>query len=109
MLERAPHAYPTLLRAVALTARGHAVAIVIGADEDPATDALAQRARLLLHPEDAIVVVPPGSPAPAGVDPTWLVGREAARGVATLYLCRGTHCSLPVTDPGEIASISSIP
>jgi uncharacterized protein YyaL (SSP411 family) len=102
LLERAPHAFPTLLRAVALRHRGLAVALVVGTTGDAATRALAERARRVLRPEDAIVVVAPGEAPPIGVASEWLAGREAIGGRATAYLCHGHACSLPVHDPAEL-------
>jgi len=101
-LVRAPHAFPTLLRAVALRARGLSVAVVIGDPEHSATAALALRSRRMLLPDDAVVVVPPGEPAPTGVDPDWISKREPIAGKPTAFVCRGTVCSLPVTDPDEL-------
>ena len=102
-LERTPHAYPTLVRAVALRARGQSVAVIVPGDSPSETRAMAERARLVLHPDDAILVTTPGATS-SGIDPSWLAGREAREGRATLYLCRGTQCSLPVTELDEIAS-----
>jgi uncharacterized protein YyaL (SSP411 family) len=106
-LERTPHAYPTLVRAVALRARGLSVAVVVGGASEAETEALAARARLVLHPDDAVIVACEDTLA-AGVDPSWLRGREAQGQRAALYLCRGTSCSLPVTEPDEIAGASPI-
>jgi uncharacterized protein len=99
-LERAALAYPTLLRAAALAERGLAVAVVVGDPDDAATAALARAARRALGPEDAVLVAAPGT-RPPGLDPTWLEGRAQSGGRATAYLCRGTECSLPLTDPSE--------
>jgi len=104
-VERVPEAYPTLARAAALAERGVSVAVVVGAGGDPATRALAGRARRVLAPEDAVVVVAPGAPPPAGLDPGWLAGRAPAGGRATAWVCRGTSCSLPVTDPEALAAL----
>ncbi|MEZ4353087.1 MAG: thioredoxin domain-containing protein [Myxococcota bacterium] len=101
-LEETPHAFPTLLRALALRVRGVAVAVVVGAEDDPATRALAARARRVLRPEDAIVVARPGEGAIPGVASDWLAGREAIGGRATAYLCLGRVCSLPVQDPAAL-------
>ena len=98
-LERAPHAFPTLLRGVALRARGVSVAVIIGDPADGRTEALAVQARRVLLPEDAVVVSPPGAEAPRGLDPGWLRDRPMLNGEPTVYVCRGTTCSLPVTDP----------
>ena len=59
---------------------------------------------MVLLPEDAVVLLDPNEPWPAGVAPSWLEGRELARGQPTAYVCRGTTCSLPVTDPDDLAA-----
>jgi hypothetical protein len=104
LLDRAAPAFPTLLRAIALRSRGLSVAIVIGDSEAAATSALAERARRVLRPEDAIVVVAPGAPAPVGVAADWLRGRDATDGRPTAYVCRGTACSLPIHVPAELVA-----
>lgn len=103
-VEQAPHAHPTLLRAVALRARGAAVAVIVGDADDATTGALAERARRVLRPEDAIVVVAPGAPPPPEVAASWLAGRTAVDGCATAYLCVGHACSLPVQDPAALVA-----
>ena len=103
-LERAPQAFPTLLRAIALRARGTSVAVVVGDAEDPGTAALAARARRVLRPEDAVVVAHSGSPLAPEIASDWLDGREALDGRATAYVCLGTMCSLPVQDPAELVA-----
>jgi uncharacterized protein YyaL (SSP411 family) len=105
VLERAAEAFPTLCRVALAAERGLSVAVVLGAPEDPATAALAARARLVLAPEDAVLVLRPGQPAPEGVDASWLAGRDAVGGRATAYVCRGTTCSLPATQPDAIAPL----
>ncbi len=104
LLERTPHAFPTLLRAVALRSRGLAVAVVIGEPERGDTLALAERARRVLRPEDAVIVLAPGARPPQGVASDWVAGRDAKDGRATAYLCRGTTCSLPVHVPSELVA-----
>jgi len=101
-LEKMPHAFPTLLRAIALGCRGLTVAVIVGGTDDADTRTLADRARRVLRPEDAVVVVAPGAPAPKGVSSDWLKGREAIDGRATAYLCHGQTCSLPVHEPSEL-------
>ena len=100
-LERAALGYPTLLRAAVIAERGTSVAVVIGDPADAATHALAQRARLALAPEDAVIVAAPGS-APPGLDAAWLAGRGLVGGRPAAYVCHGTECSLPVTDPAAL-------
>ena len=103
-LEQTPHAFPTLLRAVALRTRGMSVAVIMGDPAAADTRALAGRARRVLRPEDAIVVAMPGRPAVAGIAASWLAGREMLNGQATAYVCHGTVCSLPVQDPAKLVA-----
>jgi uncharacterized protein YyaL (SSP411 family) len=103
-LERAPEALPSLARAALYEARGLAVAVVIGDPDDPATRALAERARRVLAPHDAVLVAAPGE-TPSGVDPDWLRGREPLRGRPTAWVCRGVTCSLPATSPEALVPL----
>ena len=91
---------------MALLARGVSLAIIVGDPKMPDTGALALRARRALLPDDLVVVVPPGADAPAGVDPRWLEGREPVENKATAFVCRGTQCSLPTTNPDDLARIT---
>jgi len=106
-LERVPHAQPTLMRAVALRARGLSVALVVGDAADPATTALALRARRILLPDDAVLVVPSGTSSLPGVASHWLEGRDAIDQRPTAYVCRGRSCSLPTHDPAELRPLES--
>jgi uncharacterized protein YyaL (SSP411 family) len=101
VIEKAPHAFPTLLRAAAVAERGISVAVVVGDPSDPATQALLSGARQALGPEDAVVRVVPGAPPPNGIATSWLEGREPVGGRPTAYVCRGTTCSLPITHPED--------
>ncbi len=98
VLERAPHAFPTLLRAAALSEAGLSVAVVVGDASEPATRDLLAKARATLAPEDMVVHVEPGTRPPV-VAASWLEGREPKDGVPTAWVCRGTTCSLPITEP----------
>jgi len=102
LLERAPHAFPTLIRAAALRARGLSVAVVVGDPADAMTARLADRARRLLLPEDAVVVHRPGDAVPTGIASDWLEDRPPVDGAPTAYVCHGTRCSLPATTPEAI-------
>ena len=104
LLERAPAAFPTLLRAIALRARGTTVAVVVGDPKAEATRGLAARARRVLRPEDAIVVWSPDEPTPLGVADDWLRGRDAIDDRPTAYVCHGSHCSLPIHDPARLVA-----
>ena len=98
---RAPMYLPTLVRAAALREAEPGVALVLGDPADPKTRALAVRARALLGPEDAVVVVAPAA-TPKWLAPELLEGRELRGGAPTAYVCRGRTCSLPATEPGEL-------
>jgi len=104
-LERAPTAFPTLARAAYAAERGLSTAVIVGAPQAAETHALAQRARLALPPEDAVVVAQPGT-LPAGVDAAWLAGRAPLGGRPTAFVCRGVVCSLPITDPEALVPLA---
>jgi len=107
VLDRAPESEPTLARAALLAERGLSVAVIAGDPESPATRALAGRARRVLAPEDAVAVVRPGAAPPPGLDPAWLAGREPSGGRPTAWICRGTTCSLPATEPEALAPLGT--
>jgi uncharacterized protein YyaL (SSP411 family) len=103
-LERAPHAFPTMLRAAHRAEAGLSGAVVVGEAGHAATEALALKARRVLGPDEAVLIVPRQGGF-AGLDPSWLSGRQdVAR--ATAYVCHGTTCSLPVTDPADLVPIA---
>jgi uncharacterized protein YyaL (SSP411 family) len=102
LLARAPLHLPTMTRAAALRDAGSGVAVVVGAEADPGTRALAEHARALLGPDDAVVIVAPGE-KPAWLDPSWLEAREPIAGEPTAWLCRGQACSLPARTPQDLA------
>jgi uncharacterized protein YyaL (SSP411 family) len=55
-----------------------------------------------------VVCVADGEARPPGLDASWIEGRETSGGRATAYLCRGTTCSLPVTDPDELDKLDEL-
>jgi len=105
VLERAPEAFPSLARAASIAERGPSLALIAGAEDDAATHALATRARRVLAPEDAVVVALSQADAPA-LDPSWLAGRGPVAGRPAAYVCRGTTCSLPVTEPSALVPLA---
>jgi uncharacterized protein YyaL (SSP411 family) len=104
VLERMPQAFPTLLRAIALRSRGISVAVIVGERDSPVTRALADRARRVLRPEDAVLVARPGQATVPGIADDWFAGRDVIDGRATAYVCHGTTCSLPVHDPKDLVA-----
>jgi uncharacterized protein YyaL (SSP411 family) len=105
VLERAPGAFPTLARAATWLERGLSVAVVVGHADDLGRALLATRARRVLAPEEAVVGVDPDDPAHAGLDASWLEGRMTS-GPARAYVCRGLECSLPISDPDDLAPLA---
>jgi uncharacterized protein len=99
---RAPIYLPTLVRAAALRETQLGVAVIVGAPDDPRTQALAARARTALGPEDAVVVVAPDAP-PRWLASDWLADRGMRDGAPTAYVCRGRTCSLPATEPDALS------
>ena len=107
-LERMPAAFPTLLRALGWLERGLSTALVIGPPEAEATQALARAVRRRLAPDEAVVCIADPREGVAGLDPSWLAGREPREGRPTVYLCRGRSCSLPATTPAEIDALDPV-
>ncbi|HKJ24210.1 MAG TPA: thioredoxin domain-containing protein [Myxococcota bacterium] len=105
LLERAPHAFPTLARAALLAERGVSVAVIVGDPADPATAALALGARRTLGPDDGVLVAAPGAVWHEDLDPSWIQGRAAVDGRPTAYVCRGGTCSLPVHEPDALVPL----
>jgi uncharacterized protein YyaL (SSP411 family) len=101
-LDRSPQAFPTLARAVLARGRGLSLALIAGKATDAASQALAARARRVLLPDDAVVIVAPDGPTPAGIARDWLADRGLVDGRPAAYICHGRTCSLPVTEPESI-------
>ncbi len=97
-----PLQFPTLVRAAALIETGMGMGLILGPRGDGRARTLAERARALLGPEDAVVLVDPAA-IPKWLDPGWLEGRSQTDDRPTAYLCRGTACSLPAREPDELA------
>ncbi len=102
VLERAPEALPTLARLAALAERGPCVAVVSAGEGH---DTLCQAVLAHLGPDDLLLRGGPGA-ASAGIDGSWLRDRDAQGGRAAAYICRGTQCSLPVTDTDALSDIA---
>ena len=81
------------------------MAVVIGDEGDPRSQALAGAARRRLAPEDGVIVTSPGA-VPAEVDPLWLSGRGPLDGRPAAYLCRGQSCSLPVSEVEALSEVA---
>lgn len=75
---------------------------IIGRRGEAETDALILAAFGAPEPLLVLQVVAPGAALPAS-HPAY--GKSQINGQATAYLCRGTTCSLPLTDPKDLVSL----
>ena len=57
----------------------------------------------------AVVVLAPGAERPVGVAADWLEGRAPVGETPTAFICHGTRCSLPITDPALVGPLSPAP
>ena len=73
--------------------------VIIGKRGDGATDQLVRRVMETSLPNRALDVIAPGTVLPEGHPARY---KEQLDGKATAYVCRGTICSLPVTNLGEL-------
>ena len=97
-LAKQPFAYPTLLMANALLQ--DAVQIVIVGERAAAqTAALLDAVYSVSLPDRVLTVLEPGASLPES-HPAF--GKDAVEGKSTAYVCRGTTCSLPITEPGAL-------
>ncbi|MBC8339280.1 MAG: thioredoxin domain-containing protein [Alphaproteobacteria bacterium] len=73
--------------------------VVIGRRGDGETDRLARRVMTTSLPNRALDIIGPGTVLPEGHPARY---KEQLDGKATAYVCRGSLCSLPVTDAGML-------
>jgi uncharacterized protein YyaL (SSP411 family) len=74
--------------------------VIAGAPEAEDTQALRRAVHDVSLPNGILQVLAPGEALPEGHPAR---GKGPVEGRAAAYLCRGTTCSLPVTDPVELA------
>ncbi|UCH75556.1 MAG: thioredoxin domain-containing protein, partial [Rhodospirillales bacterium] len=75
--------------------------VLVGDRADAAAAALLQALAGQSVPNGVLQTVAPGDHLPAGHP---AAGKTQKDGVATIYVCRGQACSLPITDPDELAA-----
>jgi uncharacterized protein len=73
---------------------------IIGGRHDPATRALWRLAQQRAPVDRWITIKELGQKLPEG-HPAH--GKTALGGRPTAYVCQGSSCSLPITDPGQLA------
>ena len=78
--------------------------VIIGARDDPRTQALLDALYGAAQPNKVVQVIAPGEALPPNHPAQ---GKEAVEGQATAYVCVGTTCSLPVT--GAEALLQALP
>jgi uncharacterized protein len=88
----------TLLNAAELLARALQI-VVIGAREDPGTQAMLRAIRRAPLPTKVLSLLAPGAALPASHP---AAGKGAVGASATVYLCEGTTCSLPIADAATL-------
>jgi uncharacterized protein YyaL (SSP411 family) len=74
--------------------------VVLGERAEPASQALIGTAQAASLPTRVLQVVAPDDPLPDGHP---AAGKGARHGKPTAYVCRGMTCSLPITEPEELA------
>lgn len=100
-LGRYPTAFAAWLSALDMATAGIDEVVVTGEPADPATQALLRPAMAGFRPNQvlAVAAAPDASAVPI------LRSRPADRGRPTAYLCRGSTCRLPVTDPAALEAL----
>ncbi len=98
-LERYPTGFANWLSAAQLAVAGIVELAIVGAPDDPATQAFLAAARAGGR-ADLVVAVSP-DPGPSAVP--LLADRVTIDGRPTAYVCRQFTCRLPVTDPAALA------
>src|SRR3546814_2451240 len=75
--------------------------VIVGARGAADTDALLRKVTERCLPNRILQVVAAGEALPEGHP---AAGKGQVEDQATAYLCRGTVCSLPMTDPAKLAA-----
>ncbi len=97
---RNPFGHATLLNAAELLIRGLQI-VVIGDRAAPDTIALLAVIRGASLPNRILGVIAPGAALP---DRHPAAGKRQVSARATVYLCEGSSCSAPLTDPAALAA-----
>jgi uncharacterized protein YyaL (SSP411 family) len=95
---RSAMAFSTLLNAAELLQSAQQI-VVVGKREDPATKALLDAVTGLSLPNRILQVIGPDEALPSG-HPAH--GKGQVEGKATMYVCQGMTCSLPITEAAQV-------
>jgi uncharacterized protein YyaL (SSP411 family) len=90
----------TLLNAAELLQKGLQI-VVIGASDAPDTKALRHVINRMDLPNKIVTLLDPGTALPPSHP---AAGKTAQGNAATVYICEGPRCSLPITDPAALAA-----
>jgi uncharacterized protein len=101
-VSRYPTAFAHWLSAMDLALAPVAEIAVVGAPDDPATEALLATAQRDFRPNQVVARAADAARAAASAVPL-LHDRVTVDGRATAFVCQGFACRLPVTDPADLA------
>ncbi len=76
--------------------------VIVGDPSEPRTTALVEEISGHSLPDRMIIYVPPGTTLP---EQHPAAGKSQVDGKPTAYVCRGTSCSLPVTEPNRLSEV----
>jgi uncharacterized protein len=99
--ERYPSAFGRLLAALDFHLSTPVEIAVVGAPDDPLTEALLHTIHGRYLPNRVVLGRAPGEELPGG--PPLMEGRSARGGVPTAYVCEGYTCQEPVSEPEALA------
>jgi uncharacterized protein YyaL (SSP411 family) len=97
-MEQHPTAFAGMLAGLDLFYRGETTCVVAG-PKGPETQKLAQAARRLLRPDEAVLVSAQGD----GIGQHLMEGKSVPDGGAAAFVCQGFACMPPAKTPQELA------
>jgi len=103
-MEQSPSGFGHLLLALDFASRGPLEVVLVGGREAPATRAMLEPVHRRYLPNRVLVHLDPAAPAQPFAGPL-VEGKRAVDGQVTAYVCRGSTCSVPVTDPGALGAL----
>jgi uncharacterized protein YyaL (SSP411 family) len=99
-----PFAFGQTLCALDRLVRGAVDVVLVGPREDPRTRALAETVFARYVPNRTLAWLDPSDAASREACAALAEGKSA-KGEPAAYVCRGRACSLPVTDPSDLAKL----
>ncbi len=110
-ITRAPRAFASMLLVIDLLHHAPVEVVVVGPADASATQALlAESARVFLP--QRVLAHGPGADAAESENPLvfpLLRGKTMRAGEPAAYVCRNLACSAPISDPGELRRLLSLP